>query len=98
MSAGTTDFAADFGADDNMPGTIFTATASGSVSSGTGVATLTRLLTFQTSGSTVIKKDPLFPATISIDESSTAKNPIFIEVWRHSADLIFMRYLGKFSN
>ena len=98
VSAGTTDFVAEFGADDNNPDTIFTATASGSVASGTGTATLTRLLDFQTSGSTVFKKDANFPSVISIDENSTNENPIFIEVWRHNASVIFLRYLGKFSD
>lgn len=51
-------------------------------------------ITFVTSGGTVIKKDPSFPGTVTIDSSS---DPVFIEVWRHSADTIFMRYLGKYS-
>lgn len=93
-TVGSTDFAADFGASDNNVGTIFTATSSGTPSSGTGVATLVRLLDFQTSGSTVIKKDANFPAVISLDQ---ADDPIFIEVWRHNSAVIFMRYLGKFS-
>lgn len=51
-------------------------------------------LSFTTSGGTVIKKDPDFPGTVTID---SATDPVFIEVWRHSADVIFMRYLGKYS-
>jgi len=51
-------------------------------------------LSFTTSGGTVIKKDPDFPGTVTID---SATDPKFIEVWRHSADVIFMRYLGKYS-
>ena len=51
-------------------------------------------LSFTTSGGTVIKKDPNFPGTVTIDSAS---DPTFIEVWRHSADVIFMRYLGKYS-
>ena len=51
-------------------------------------------LSFTTSGGTVIKKDPSFPGTVTIDSST---NPVFIEVWRHSADVIFMRYLGQYS-
>lgn len=51
-------------------------------------------ISFVTSGGTVIKKDPDFPATVTIDSTS---NPTFIEVWRHSADVIFMRYLGQYS-
>ena len=51
-------------------------------------------LSFTTSGGTVIKKDPLFPATVTIE---SATDPVFIEVWRHSSEVIFMRYLGKYS-
>ena len=51
-------------------------------------------LSFTTSGGTVIKKDPDFPGTVTID---SATDPVFIEVWRHSADVIFMRYLGQYS-
>ncbi len=94
VSAGDTDFAADFGADDNEVGTIFTATDDGAPTSGSGTATLTRLLTFQTSGSTVFKKDPNFPSVISIDQDT---DPIFIEVWRRESTTIFLRYLGKYS-
>ena len=51
-------------------------------------------LSFNTSVGTVIKKDPDFPGTVTIDDSD---NPVFIEVWRHSSETIFMRYLGKYS-
>lgn len=51
-------------------------------------------VSFITSGGTVIKKDPSFPGTVTIDSNS---DPVFIEVWRHSADTIFMRYLGQYS-
>jgi hypothetical protein len=51
-------------------------------------------LSFTTSGGTVIKKDPSFPGTVTINSST---NPIFIEVWRHSPTVIFMRYLGQYS-
>lgn len=93
-TVGDTDFVTDFGADSNDVGTVFTANADGTAGSGTGTCVLTRLLTFQTSGSTVIKKDANFPSTISIDQSD---DPIFIEVWRHRESEFFMRYLGKFS-
>lgn len=49
---------------------------------------------FVTSGGTVIKKDPDFPALLTL---SSTVNPIFVEVWRHSAEVIFMRYLGQFA-
>lgn len=51
-------------------------------------------INFITSGGTVIKKDASFPALVTL-ESTT--DPIFIEVWRHSAETIYMRYLGLFS-
>jgi hypothetical protein len=92
-SLGTSDFT-DLGAATNTVGTLFTATADGSGTSGTGTATLVRKLNFQVSGSTVIKKDANFPSTITVEQ---ADDPIFIEVWRHSSSVIFMRYLGLFS-
>lgn len=52
------------------------------------------IVNFVTSGGTVFKKDPNFPGTVTIDSS---ENPIFIEVWRHSQSVIFLRYLGQYS-
>jgi hypothetical protein len=92
-SLGTSTFTT-LGSSANTIGTVFTATADGGVTSGTGTATLVRKLNFQVSGSTVIKKDPNFPAVITIEQQA---NPIFIEVWRHSVGVIFMRYLGLYS-
>ena len=51
-------------------------------------------INFVTSGGTVFKKDPNFPSTVTID---SADDPVFIEVWRHSQNVIFMRYLGQYS-
>jgi len=51
-------------------------------------------VSFITSGGTVIKKDSSFPTPLTLDSET---DPVFVEVWRHSADVIFMRYLGKFS-
>lgn len=51
-------------------------------------------INFVTSGGTVIKKDPSFPGSLTVDSIT---NPVFVEVWRHSADVIFMRYLGQYS-
>lgn len=51
-------------------------------------------ITFITSGGTVIKKDPDFPGLVTL---SSTTDPVFVEVWRHSADTIFMRYLGQYS-
>ena len=52
------------------------------------------VVSFITSGGTVIKKDPNFPATITLDSTT---DPVFVEVWRHNSDTIFLRYLGKYS-
>ena len=58
-----------------------------------------RLVTFSTSGGTVIKKNG-FPALTEIGahdfEVSSMSDPIFIEVWRHNEDNIFIRYIGQF--
>lgn len=53
-----------------------------------------RTVNFITSGGTVIKKDPDFPTTVTL---TSATDPVFIEVWRHNAETIFMRYLGQYS-
>lgn len=53
-----------------------------------------RTLTFTTTGSTVIKKSPGFPGTVTV---TSATNPILIEVWQHSTDIIFLNYLGSYS-
>ena len=52
------------------------------------------VVNFVTTGGTVFKKDPAFPGAVTI---SSADNPVFIEVWRHSQNVIFMRYLGQYS-
>jgi hypothetical protein len=70
---------------------VFTASSAGV---GTGAAQEHRLLNFVTTGGTVYKKDSSFPAAVSVLSSV---NPIFIEVWRHSSAVIFMRYLGQYS-
>jgi hypothetical protein len=59
-----------------------------------------RTLTFSTTGGSVIKKSTGFPATLTVTSAEVAAgggDPIFIEVWRHKSDRIFMRYLGQFS-
>ncbi len=53
-----------------------------------------KVITFISSGGTVFKKDPSFPGTITLTSND---NPIFIEAWRHSSDVIFLRYLGQYS-
>ena len=53
-----------------------------------------RTITFITSGGTVIKKSPGFPVSVTV---TSATNPVIIEVWQHSATVIWMNYLGSFS-
>ena len=53
-----------------------------------------RVLSFSTSAGTVIKKDASFPPVLTL---TSATNPVFIEVWRHSLSTIYMRYLGQFA-
>ena len=48
---------------------------------------------FSTSNGTVIKKDPNFPSVLELDSTT---DPVIIEVWRHSQETIYMRYVGKF--
>jgi hypothetical protein len=50
-------------------------------------------ITFTTSGGTVIKKIN-FPGSVTVTSTT---NPVIIEVWQHSATVIFMNYLGLFS-
>ena len=54
----------------------------------------TRTITFTTSGSTVIKKSPGFPGSVTVTSDT---NPVIIEVWQHSTAVIWMNYLGLFS-
>ena len=55
-----------------------------------------RIANFITSGSGAnnIKKDPNFPGTVTV---SSSDDPVFIEVWRHDSENIFMRYLGQYT-
>jgi hypothetical protein len=54
----------------------------------------TRTITFVTSGGTVLKKSPGFPGSVTV---TSATNPVIIEVWQHSATVIWMNYLGLYS-
>jgi hypothetical protein len=54
----------------------------------------TRTITFVTSGGTVIKKSPGFPGSVTV---TSATNPVIIEVWQHSATVIWLNYLGLYS-
>jgi hypothetical protein len=53
-----------------------------------------RTITFTTTGGTVIKKSPGFPGSVTV---TSATNPVIIEVWQHSATMIFLNYLGLYS-
>jgi len=53
-----------------------------------------RTLTFTPSGSTVFKKSPGFPGTLTVTSTT---NPVFIEVWQHDDSIIFLNYLGAFA-
>jgi hypothetical protein len=50
--------------------------------------------TFTTTGGTVIKKSPGFPGSVTV---TSATNPVIIEVWQHSATVIFLNYLGTYN-
>lgn len=52
-----------------------------------------RNISFTGAGGVIFKKSPDFPSVFTV---SSASNPVFIEVWRHS-NTIFMRYLGQYS-
>ena len=54
----------------------------------------TRTITFTTSGGTVLKKSPGFPGSVTV---TSATNPVIIEVWQHSATVIWLNYLGLYS-
>ena len=53
-----------------------------------------RTITFTLTGSTVLKKSPGFPGSLTV---TSATNPVIIEVWQHSEDIIFLNYLGLYS-
>jgi len=54
----------------------------------------TTTVNFISTAGTIIKKDPNFPNTLQITSQT---NPTFIEIWRHNAGSIFIRYLGVYS-
>ena len=58
-----------------------------------------RSLSFTTSGGTVIKSNgfPGYASGSPILTLTSSTNPTFIEVWRHSAEVIYMRYIGEFA-
>jgi hypothetical protein len=54
-----------------------------------------RTITITTSGATVLKKSPGFPSPLVLP--AVATTPVIIEVWQHSATVIFLNYLGEYS-
>lgn len=55
---------------------------------------------FSSSNSTVIKTDENFPVNENGDPElilNSTTDPVIIEVWRHSQEVIYMNYLGKFA-
>lgn len=59
-----------------------------------------RLVTVLTSGGTITKKSnfpTLTEAGVHTFEVTSTTDPVIIEVWRHSADKIFLHYIGQFS-
>ncbi len=88
----------------NFPGDpVFTAEAT---PIGIGKVTLelysdgsSRTASFSTSGGTVIKSlgFPGYASGTPVLTLTSATNPVIIEVWRHSQEISFMRYVGQFS-
>ena len=58
-----------------------------------------RTVNFLTSGGTVIKsKDfPGYASGSPVLTLTSTTNPVLIEIFRHSADVIYMRYIGEFA-
>jgi hypothetical protein len=53
-------------------------------------------INFRSSGGTVIKKSG-FPTAAGFDLILTStEDPVIIEVWQHSSDTLFIRYVGEF--
>lgn len=53
-----------------------------------------RTITLVSTGGTVFKKNADFPTTLTVESSD---NPVLVEVWQHSTDIIFLKYLGVYS-
>ena len=56
-----------------------------------------RTITFVTTGGTIFKKNAAdeWSGNAIVVQSTT--DPIFVEVWRHSSEKIFLKYVGQFS-
>lgn len=53
-----------------------------------------RTITLVSTGGTVFKKNADFPTTLTVTSS---EDPVIIEIWQHSTDIIFLKYLGVYS-
>lgn len=53
-----------------------------------------RTLSLVSTGGTVFKKSPDFPTDLTVTSSD---NPTIVEIWQHSTDIIFLKYLGVYS-
>lgn len=58
-----------------------------------------RSASFSTSGGTVIKSNgfPGYATGSPVITLTSSSNPIIVEIWRHSQEVIYMRYVGAFA-
>jgi hypothetical protein len=58
-----------------------------------------RTVSFEPSGTKVLKKSSNFPSTVVVNSSDIPDgNPVIIEVWQHGSQRIFLNYLGQFNS
>lgn len=53
-----------------------------------------RTITFAAPGGMTWKKNSSFPGVLTV---SSTEDPVIIEVWRHSSEVMFANYLGQFT-
>lgn len=53
-----------------------------------------RVITFTQPSGTVVKKSGFPSPVFSV---TSADDPVFIEIWRHRSEVIYIRYIGQFS-
>ena len=56
-----------------------------------------RTITFVTTGGTIFKKNAADEWSGNAIAVQSTTDPIFVEVWRHSSEKIFLKYVGQFS-
>ena len=56
-----------------------------------------RTITFVTTGGTIFKKNAADEWSGNSIAVQSTTDPIFVEVWRHSSEKIFLKYVGQFS-